>query len=409
MRYDIFFSISQTPVDGHTPTEAEMFGSFFRQVKAADELGYGVCWIAEAHLSSEVQKRHPRPVVPHWQGEIGLNVDTLQLAQKIFGCTKNLEVGPAVANILTCGGPVAAAERIAALLALHGLDPEETRRLHFGFSAGRFEFMNRAYGIVPRDAVEEAAWPALRGQTFKEAAEILCRLLRGDVLAGDEIEQTVLTRANFRSDGDWGAVQAAWGAPDAKIPIAPRFPFEPLKIVPQEWRRDLLQLVIGSRDAPVQDHVNTIMPVQVFNLSITPPEVIDATHERMRRVYHPGGGPWQRHYMPRTSMVFLNAQPGLSAGQRRARAQDEARAALSAYWTALEGTLNPAKLERTADNALIGDPDQVARQIVERFHPGDRLMLWFDFFNHDCDRVIDNIEAFAQQVVPRVERALGRT
>ena len=36
MHFDIFFSISQTPVDGYMPTEAEMFRNFFEQVEAAD-------------------------------------------------------------------------------------------------------------------------------------------------------------------------------------------------------------------------------------------------------------------------------------------------------------------------------------------------------------------------------------
>ena len=34
MNYDIFFSISQTPVDGVTPSEAQMFRNFFDQVEA---------------------------------------------------------------------------------------------------------------------------------------------------------------------------------------------------------------------------------------------------------------------------------------------------------------------------------------------------------------------------------------
>ena len=45
MKYDIFFSISQTPVDGHTRLTV-MFQNFFDQVKVADELGFGVAWIA---------------------------------------------------------------------------------------------------------------------------------------------------------------------------------------------------------------------------------------------------------------------------------------------------------------------------------------------------------------------------
>ena len=47
MDFDIFFSISQTPVDGVTPTEAVMFSNFFDQVQAADALGYGTAWVAD--------------------------------------------------------------------------------------------------------------------------------------------------------------------------------------------------------------------------------------------------------------------------------------------------------------------------------------------------------------------------
>ena len=66
MIYDIFFSISQTPVDGYTPDEAEMFENFFRQVEVADQMGFSTAWIAEAHFSSQVQKEHRKPVIPHW-------------------------------------------------------------------------------------------------------------------------------------------------------------------------------------------------------------------------------------------------------------------------------------------------------------------------------------------------------
>ena len=52
-----------------------------------------------------------------------------------------------------------------------------------------------------------------------------------------------------------------------------------------------------------------------------------------------------------------------------------------------------------------GPCQEVAAQLQADFHPDDRLMLWFDFFNHDCARVIQNMEAFMQQVVPRIEEA----
>jgi hypothetical protein len=63
-------------------------------------------------------------------------------------------------------------------------------------------------------------------------------------------------------------------------------------------------------------------------------------------------------------------------------------------------------LARRPPTALVGNPDDVAGQIAARFHPDDRLMLWFDFFNHDNDHVIDAMSAMVTQVVPRL-RALG--
>ncbi len=405
MKYDIFFSISQTPVGGQLPSEAEMFRNFFDQVEAADTLGFGTAWIAESHLSSEVQKRHARPVIPHWEGEVGLNVDMLQLAHHVFRRTARIEVGSAVMNILCMGGPVAAAERVAYALALHGLDPAERRRLHVGFAAGRFDFMNRASGVAPRGAVEEAAGRVWKNKVFDEAAEIFCRLLRGDVVSSAEVAPRTLSREDFRSDADWERVLTAAGATDGPLELARQWDFEALQIVPRDFRRDLLQLVAGTHDPRIQEAINRILPVQVFNLSITRPDVIESTHQRMAAAYHPDGGAWRRDHMPRTVFVFLNHEPGLSPETRRARAHEEAREALGAYWRALEGTLDPAKVERAADNALIGNADDVVAQMLERFHPDDRLMLWFDFFNHDSPRVVANMRAFMEVVAPRVADA----
>ena len=385
-----------------------MFQNFFAQLEAADALGFGTAWVAQAHLSTEVQKRNRQPVVPHWEGEVGLCTDFFQLAHACFARTERIEVGSAVMSLLTHGGPVGIAERVGAFLALHGLDPVEKRRLRIGFSAGRFEFMARPYGIVPRDAVEEVAWPALRGQIFAEACEIFLRLLNGEVLGSETVRRTVLSRENFRSDGDWGAVQQAavkrdalTAAPD-EIPIPNRYEFEELKTIPQEWRQELLDLILGSHDPPLQVACNRWRPVKTFNLSITPPAVIDATHARMRDCYHHDGGPWQRHYMPRTVFVFLNEEPGLAAAERSAAAHAEARQALGSYWGALEGTIDPMKVASAADNAVIGNADEVAQQLAEGFDSKDCVMAWFDFFNHDSERVVRNMEAFMQKVAPQV-------
>tara|TARA_B100000700_G_scaffold299716_1_gene367056 strand:- start:1077 stop:2315 length:1239 start_codon:yes stop_codon:yes gene_type:complete len=409
MEFDIFFSISQTPdSSGFKPSESEMFANFFDQVVLADELGFGVGWVAQAHLSTEIQKRNRDPVVPHYPGEVGLCTDFFQVAREMFSRTKRMDVGSAVMSILASGGPIAQAERVGSFLALHGIDPEEGRKLHIGFSAGRFEFMARPYGIVPRDAVEEAAWPALRGQIFSEASEIFLRLLNGEVVSSESVPTTILTRGNFRTDSDWDAVQRAaverdgLESPPESIEIGNRYVFEEIKTIPQDWRRDLLNLVIGSHDPSLQVKVNSFRPVQVFNLSITPPHVIEETHERMRKSYHEDGGPWSRRMMPRTIMVFVNDEEGLTREQQDEAAMEEARSALSTYWSALEGTIDPDKIDRATDNAVIGSVQSVSEQISQRFDPDDRLMCWFDFFNHDSERVMRDMTAFMTKVAPGV-------
>ena len=413
MEFDIFFSISQTPdTSGFKPSESEMFANFFDQVTLADELGFGIGWVAQAHLSTEVQKENKNPVVPHYPGEVGLCTDFFQVAREMFSRTKRMDVGSAVMSILASGGPIAQAERVGSFLALHGMDPREERKLHIGFSAGRFEFMARPYGIVPRDSVEEAAWPALRGQIFSEASEIFLRLLNGEVVSSESIPPTNLTRSNFRTDEDWDRVQRAavrqhgLESPPESIEIGNRYVFEEIKTIPQDWRRDLLNLVIGSHDPSLQEKVNRFRAVQVFNLSITPPHVIEETHERMKRSYHKDGGPWTRRMMPRTVMVFVNDEEGLTREQQDEAAMEEARSALSTYWSALEGTIDPSKIDRATDNAVIGSAQSVSEQISQRFNPEDRLMCWFDFFNHDSERVMRDMTAFMTKVAPGVNGGL---
>jgi alkanesulfonate monooxygenase SsuD/methylene tetrahydromethanopterin reductase-like flavin-dependent oxidoreductase (luciferase family) len=408
--FDIFFSISQTPdTSDYIPSENEMFSNFLDQVELADELGFGVGWVAQAHLSTEIQKKNSKPVVPHYPGEVGLCTDFFQIAQKMFSRTKRMDVGSAVLSILASGGPIAIAERVGSFIALHGMMEEEKRRLHIGFSAGRFEFMARPYGIVPRNKIEEAAWPALRGQIFAEASEIFLRLLNGEIISSGMIRDTILTRENFRSDEDWQKVQQASmeynnsNELPEKIDIPHRYNFEEIKTIPQEWRRELLNLVLGSHDPKLQIEVNKWRPVQVFNLSITPPHVIEATHDRMGEYYHKDGGEWNRSMMPRTIMVFVNNEEGLTSEEQSIAAQKEGKAALSTYWSALEGTIDPAKVERASDNAVIGNVEEVAEQIRQRFHSSDRLMCWFDFFNHDSERVKRDMTAFMTKVVPIIE------
>ena len=187
-----------------------MFENYFQQLEAADRLGFGVAWIAQAHLSTHTQQSNSRPVVPHWKGEVGLCTDFCQLALESFRRTRKIDVGSAVVSILASGGPIAQAERIANTVQyLSFID--QNRKLHVGFSAGRFEFMARPYGIVPRNSVEKAGWSAVRKQIFMEASEIFLRLLKGETIHSRDMRETFLTREHFKTEEEWKAVQSAAG------------------------------------------------------------------------------------------------------------------------------------------------------------------------------------------------------
>ena len=390
MKFDIFLSICQTDVDGYMPSEKVMFENFFDQVRLADELGFETAWVGETHLSCEIQKTGPNPVIPNFKGEIGLNTDILQLAHVVFGQTRRIQIGSAIRNIFCNGGPLAHAEAIRTFLALHGLNKNEKRQLNIGFASGRFDFSNRPYGIIPRTEVERLAWPVMKGKIMLEATEIFLRLVRGEKISRADVPLQTLQESDFRKKQEWDAVYQV--AKSDKITIPPYWNFDRVGVIPFDVPLNLLRLTIGTHDFASQELANTILPVGVFNLSITPPEVIEATHERMRGAYNKAGGPWRREYMPRTAMVFLD------------KTTDQARAsagkAWTAYWTAMEGTLDARKVEQAVSNTLAGNAEDLAAQIRAKYHTDDRLMLWFDFNNHDNEFIKQSMADFKDKVIP---------
>ena len=420
MTHDIFFAICQNEVDGVTPSERTMWRNFFSQVEAADELGFGCAWVAETHLSSEVQKRNPGAVIPSFKGEIGLNTDTLQLAQRIFSRTQRINVGSAIRNILCNGGPMAHAEAVRTFLSFQAVDQKgaqgldrkgaqgldrngaqnDTRLLELGFASGRFTYSNFPYGVRPRSEFETVAWPALKGLVFQEATEIFLRFVRGDIFSSSDVRPKILTRAHFRSDDDWSRAVAAYksmssvaGAIDA-IEVPPFWIFDQVGVIPFEAPLDNLRLTIGAHDAATQELANQFMPVGVFNLSITPSHIIEETHQRMARAYHAKGGAWTRSCMPRTLMVFPDRDESI--------ARKQAEKTLATYWRAMEGTVDPSKVAQAVENALVGTPAMIIEQMRARLNKDDRLMLWFDLNNHDNDSVLTAMRLYMEDVAPHV-------
>ena len=407
MKYDVFFSIIQDEVNNTIPSEQTIFENFFSQVELADELGYETAWIAETHLSCETQKTNENPVIPKFNKEIGLNTDILQMALVVFSRTKNINVGSAIRNILCNGGPIAHAEGLKTFLNLLKHTPYKNRTLNYGFASGRFEFSNRPYGIVPRDKVEEAAWPVVKGKILQEATEIFLRLLKGEEICHKDIKPKVLVEKDFRNSEDWQKVNEVYkelnGEFTESISLKPQWSFEKLKVIPQEVDLAQLNLIIGSHDPKTQDLANEFLPVSVFNLSITPPAVINATHERMTHKYHKDGGPWQRQNMPRTALVYVDNTAGLTPEEQTAKAKAKAHEAWAAYLTAIQGTLDKEKVDKAVSNTLAGNPKDLAEQIKAKYHKDDRLMLWFDFNNHDNNDVCNSMKVFKEEVIPLIE------
>ena len=390
MKFDIFFSICQTDVDGIIPSERVMWENFFSQALLADSLGFGTAWIAETHLSCQIQKQNPGAVIPHFQGEIGLNTDVLQVAHLLFSQTKRLNIGSAIRNIQCNGGPIAHAEAIRTFLSLHALRKDEKRLLDIGFASGRFPFSNTPYGIFPRNAVEKAAWPVVKTKIFQEATEIFLRFLRGDIFSSKEVRPKILRAKDFRSASDWEKVLTAYGSTQEEILLAPVWTFDKVGVIPFEAPMELLRLTIGCHDLETQIFANSFLPCGVFNLSITPAPQIENTHQAMSKNFNPAGGPWTRSHMPRTVLVFID--------EDSRKAQAAGKKALENYWKAIEGTLDPEKVKNAVDNALIGNPEEIVEQMKIRFNPSDRLMLWFDFNNHDNNSVCSSMKLFMDKV-----------
>ena len=89
-------------------------------------------------------------------------------------------------------------------------------------------------------------------------------------------------------------------------------------------------------------------------------------------------------------MIFLNED------SKKAKAQAEA--AWTNYWKAMEGTIDTKKVEMAVKNTLAGSPEELKDLIAEKYHPDDRLMLWFDFNNHDNDEIKKSMKLYMEKV-----------
>lgn len=405
MKFDVFHSIGRIDSLPVRLSDRQVFGQFFSQVQAAEELGYGLMWVAESHFSSEVQKTNPGAVIPHYQGEVGLNADSMQLAQAVFARTRKIGFGTAIMNIVGGnGGPIAAADRVRSLSWLNSLSPFP-RELKIGVAAGRFPYINQPFGIVPRDGVEQILWPQYQQHIFIEALEIFLRLVQGETIGSRDVAIHAIGRVHFRDEMSWGrAVDALKPLgidleKQGEILYKPRWTFERLKLVPTVDPIEdpaLVRYVLGSHDPVARDHGWKFADLDIFNLSFTPPAAINRVHADMTKKAEATGRLWHRSRMPRTVLVFIDDSPK-AAEERASRCFDT-------YIEAMRGTVATPDKAALMERALIGDSQMIREQLSpghpKGFHQDDRLMLWFEFNQTDGSAIEHQMRLFADQVLP---------
>ncbi len=393
MIFDLFHSLSDPVVLGQSLGARRCLEQFLEQVKLADQLGMRAVWCAESHFSSETQKRSSQPAIPNFGGEVGLNADSFQLFHWIAANTERIGLGTAIHNIVGgSGGPIASADRVNTLRFMnHELWPRP-RELSLGIAAGRFAYQNSPFGSVPRNREEALLWPHVQRIAFYEAIEIFLRLLSGEELASAQLTRHEVSLAQASTGGrlpDGSAFEAL------QFPYRPepRWSFESLRLVPSSVGREL-GIVLGSSDPEALALARRFWNVDLFNLSFTPPERIDAIHAELGSA----DPSWRRERMPRTVLVFADAS--------RALARERASAALDAYIEAMRGTAQVPDKAVLMARALVGDASEIRESLApggsHGFHPGDRLMLWFEFNQLDGAAIQAQMRYFFEQVVEKL-------
>lgn len=402
MQFDLFHSLGR--VDNVEPLVDDriIYREFLNQVKHAENLGLDTIWVAESHFSSEVQKNNQDAVIVNYKGELGLNCDFGQLGHFIFNNTKKINFGTAIHNIVGGnGGPLASADRVRSLAFYNGLR-DDPRKLFIGVASGRFPYINKPFGITPRDEVEKQLWPQYKRLIFLEAYEIFYRLCCGETLGSLDTRDYVIDRELFPNDELFDAVKEKVEGlrSNGQVLYNKRWQFDPLKIVPDLDQTDLsrLSFVLGSHDPLARKLAFDIGSPDIFNLSFTPPAQLNKVHEEMTGVCSGSDHPWHRGRLPRTVLVFIDKD--------QAKAVERAERCFDTYIDAMQGTVVMPPRSALMERALIGTPEKIYDDILDQerhgFQADDRIMLWFEFNQKDYKGILDQMTLFTEKVISRL-------
>lgn len=391
MIFDLFHSISDPVIRGKQSGSKKVYQQFLNQVMLAEQLGMDTVWCAESHFSSETQKNTSIATIPHFQGEVGINSDSFQLAHIILNRTQRIHFGTAIHNIVGgSGGPIASADRVNSLRHFNENFIEGNRRLRIGIAAGRFPYQNSPFGIGPRDEKERDLWEIVKRYVFLEALEIFLRLLAGETLSSAQLKKWEMGDADIVD----GVLKKKY---QENLEVKPRWCFEGLSLVPRAGQCEKLEIVLGSQDPLALEWGLKWWDLSLFNLSFTAPEKIELLHKTMQQKAAEKKRTWSRGRLPRTVLVFID--------KNRQKAYDLASEVLDTYIEAMRGTAQVPNKEILMSRALVGDPVEIRDQLhpdnPRGFKSDDRLMLWFEFNQMDDVAIKNQMKSFMEQVASR--------
>ena len=395
MIFDLFHSVSDPVVNGRSLGAKKSIENYLDQVFLAESLGMDTAWLAESHFSSETQKKTSVATIQNFFGEVGLNCDSFQFLSLLIAKTKRIHLGTGIHNIVGgSGGPISSAERVNFLHFLNQSiwqNGTTDRELKIGFASGRFPYQNTPFGFVPRDSMEKDLWDSIKPKIFLEALEIFVRLLKGEELSSETVSTQLLSAADVKS----AELRAKYEFP---IKLKARWNFESLKLIPEKQSPKGLRLVLGSGDPAALELAYRHWPVDLFNLSFTPPEQIEKLHIKMSELNKKFDMPWKRERLPRTVLVFIDPDPK--------KALEHANFVLDTYVEAMRGTAMVPNKEVLLQRALVGDAAQIREQLhpenVRGFQKDDRLMLWFEFNQLDNELIKKQMRYFFDEVVAKI-------
>jgi hypothetical protein len=266
------------------------------------------------------------------------------------------------------------------------------RELGIGIASGRFPYQNAPFGLSPRSRLEALAWPLFERVAFYQAIEIFLRLSAGELLSSSDLEPHELSREQVVAVAGSAAEPELAGIEFPHV-VAPRWTFEALRLMPA-CSSERLRFVLGSSDPKALQIARRLGPVDLFNLSFTPPERIEALHAELAA----GDPTWKRERLPRTVLVF--------ADPSGARARERADAALELYIEAMRGTAQVPDKRVLLARALVGDAAELRERLApggsHGFHEHDRLMLWFEFNQLEGAEIEAQMRYFFEQVVEKL-------